>query len=109
MAEVPYADDPDTQFNTKFVNTLAEADQIYVAGEAGSHCVKATVEHVVDYFTEQFGDQAARKLVLITDCMSPVTGFEAQYQDFLKAMQARGVQLMQAGDVLPELLANAAR
>lgn len=109
MAEVPYADDPDTQFNTKFVNTLAEADQIYVAGEAGSHCVKATVEHVVDYFTEQFGDQAARKLVLITDCMSPVTGFEAQYQEFLKAMQARGVQLMQAGDVLPELLANAAR
>jgi hypothetical protein len=41
--------------------------------------------------------------------MSPVTGFEAQYQAFLKAMQARGVQLMQAGDVLPELLANAAR
>jgi nicotinamidase/pyrazinamidase len=104
MAEVPYADDPDTQFNTKFVNTLAEADQIYVAGEAGSHCVKATVEHIADHF----GDQAA-KLVLITDCISPVTGFEAQYQGFLKAMQARGVQLMQAGDVLPELLANAAR
>lgn len=109
MAEVPYADDPDTQFNTKFVNTLAEADQIYVAGEAGSHCVKATVEHIVDHFADRFGDQAASKLVLITDCMSPVTGFETQYQGFLAAMRARGVQLMQAGDVLPELLANAAR
>ena len=105
MAEVPYADDPDTQFNTKFVDTLAEADQIYVAGEAGSHCVKATVEHIAGHF----GDAAASKLVLITDCMSPVTGFEAQDQGFLAAMRARGVQLMQAGDVLPELLANAAR
>ena len=105
MAEVPYADDPDTQFNTKFVDTLAGADQIYVAGEAGSHCVKATVEHIVDHF----GDAGASRLALLTDCMSPVAGFEAPYRDFLQAMRARGVQLMRSGDVLPELLANAAR
>ena len=105
MAEVPYADDPDTQFNTKFVDTLAGADQIYVAGEAGSHCVKATVEHIVDHL----GDAAASRLALVTDCMSPVAGFETQYRDFLQAMRARGVQLTRSGDVLPELLANAAR
>jgi nicotinamidase/pyrazinamidase len=108
MAEVPYADDPDTQFNTKFVANLAEADHIYVAGEAGSHCVKATVEHIADYFAEQHGVASLSKLTLITDCISPVSGFEQQYHDFLKAMQARGVRLMQAADVLPELLANAA-
>lgn len=102
MAEVPYDDDPATQFNTAFVNTLAGADTIYVAGEAGSHCVKATVEHIADYLGAN-----ARRLVLIIDCISPVSGFEAQYHAFLQAMQARGVRLMQAGDVLPELLANA--
>jgi nicotinamidase-related amidase len=107
QAEVPYADDPDTQFNTKFVRTLAEADRIYVAGEAGSHCVKATVEHIADYFAQQYGAASLAKLVLITDCISPVTGFDPQYQSFLQAMQARGVQLMQSADVLPELLANA--
>ncbi|WP_332854759.1 cysteine hydrolase [Duganella sp. S19_KUP01_CR8] len=105
MAEVPDADDPDTQLNTKFIASLAEADQVYIAGEAGSHCVKATVEHIV----EHFGGQPLSKLVLLTDCISPVTGFEPQYQAFLQAMQARGVQLRQAADVLPELLANASR
>jgi nicotinamidase-related amidase len=107
MAEVPDVDDPDTQFNTKFVRSLAEADRIYVAGEAGSHCVKATVEHIADYFAEHDGPAALAKLVLVTDCISPVTGFDAQYQAFLQAMAARGVQRMQAADVLPELLENA--
>jgi len=108
QAEVPDADDPDTQFNTKFVRTLAEADRIYVAGEAGSHCVKATVEHIADYFEQQYGAAALGKLVLVTDCISPVSGFAPQYQAFLQAMQARGVQQMQASDVLAELLDNAA-
>jgi nicotinamidase-related amidase len=107
QAEVPDADDPDTQFNTRFVRGLAEADRIYVAGEAGSHCVKATVEHIADYFAAEYGPASLAKLVLITDCISPVTGFDAQYQAFLQAMQARGVQLMTAADVLPELLDNA--
>jgi nicotinamidase-related amidase len=108
QAEVPDADDPDTQFNFKFVRNLAEADRIYVAGEAGSHCVKATVEHIADYFAAEYGPESLRKLVLLTDCISPVTGFDAQYQAFLQAMQARGVQLATAADVLPELLDNAA-
>jgi len=109
MAEVPDADDPDTQFNTKFVDGLAEADHIYVAGEAGSHCVKATVEHIADYFAEKQGAASLAKLTLIVDCISPVAGFAPQYQAFLDAMRARGVRLMQAGDVLPELLENAGR
>jgi nicotinamidase-related amidase len=108
QAEVPDADDPDTQFNTKFVRALAAADRIYVAGEAGSHCVKATVEHIADYFAEEYGAAALAKLVLVTDCISPVSGFDSQYQAFLQAMTARGVQTMQSAEVLAELLDNAA-
>lgn len=107
QAEVPDADDPDTQFNFKFVRTLAEADRIYVAGEAGSHCVKATVEHIADYFEQEYGAASLRKLALITDCISPVTGFDPHYQGFVQAMAARGVQLMPASEVLAELIANA--
>jgi nicotinamidase-related amidase len=109
QAEVPDADDPDTQFNTKFVRALAEADRIYVAGEAGSHCVKATVEHIADYFEQEYGADALRKLVLVTDCISPVNGFAAQYHDFLAAISARGVQLLPSTEVLAELLDNASR
>src|SRR5471032_2317525 len=105
MAEVPDADDPDTQRNAAFIATLAQADQVYIVGEAGSHCVKATTEHVAD----SFGPQAMSKLVLLSDCMSPVAGFDLQYQAFLRDMQARGAQLAQSGDVLQELLRNAGR
>jgi nicotinamidase-related amidase len=105
MAEVPDADDPATQLNSGFIDLLRQADRVYITGEAGSHCVKATTEHIV----EQFGPANASKLVLVTDCMSPVAGFEAQYDAFVRAMMARGVQTATTADILPELLANAVR
>jgi len=109
MAEVPDDADPDTQLNRTLIDRLAEAELVYIAGEAGSHCVKATTEHIAVQFTARFGDQGRRRLVLITDCMSPVAGFCDQYQDFLEEMEESGVRLAQSGDVLQELLVNAGR
>ncbi len=103
QAEVPDPDDDGTQLNQGFIDLLAQADRVYITGEAGSHCVKATTEHIV----ASFAPQDLAKLVLLTDCMSPVAGFESQYRDFVGDMAARGVQVASAADVLPELLANA--
>ncbi len=103
MAEVPDADDPDTQLNQGFIDLLKKADRVFISGEAGSHCVRATTEHIVDNFAQV----DLHKLVLLTDCMSPVTGFQTQYDDFARDMLARGLQLAKSTDVLPELLANA--
>jgi len=108
MAEVPDPDDPATQQNTTFLDTLLPAQHIYICGEAGSHCVKASTEHIADYLTQQQGAHAVRKLVLLTDCMSPVTGFEEQQRNFLAAMQARGARLATAAEVTSELRAHAA-
>ncbi|MBC3877281.1 cysteine hydrolase [Undibacterium sp. FT79W] len=105
MAEVPDPQDPATQLNRSFIDSLAGADQIYIAGEAGSHCVKATTEHIV----EHFDPAQLSKLVLLSDGISPVAGFEAQYASFLHDMQQRGVQIATAADVLPDLVANQAR
>ncbi|WP_075256436.1 cysteine hydrolase family protein [Herbaspirillum camelliae] len=103
MAEVPDDDDPATQLNRGFIATLAQADAVYITGEAGSHCVRATTEHIAANL-----DAAGRaRLVLVTDCMSPVAGFEAQYQDFLAAMSQAGVRLATSAQVLQELQANA--
>jgi len=103
MAEVPDADDPDTQLNRGFIELLKRADRVFITGEAGSHCVRATTEHIADNFAQA----DLNKLVLLTDCMSPVTGFQAQYDDFVHDMLARGLQVAKSTDVLPELLANA--
>jgi nicotinamidase-related amidase len=105
MAEVVDADDPATQLNRPFVERLLRADRVFITGEAGSHCVKATTEHIA----EQFGAHGMQRLVLLTDCMSPVAGFEAQYDGFVRDMLARGAQVATSADVLPLLVANAAR
>lgn len=107
MAEVPDAQDAATQLNRAFLDTLLPAQQLYLCGEAGSHCVKASTEHIADYLEAQQGKPALARLVLLTDCMSPVTGFAAQQRDFLAAMRERGARLATSAEVLPELLANA--
>ena len=107
MAEVPDPQDPATQLNTGFLDTLVSAERIYICGEAGSHCVKASTEHIADYLEAQQGRQALAKLVLLTDCMSPVPGFEDQQRDFLAAMLARGARLATSAEILPEWQANA--
>ncbi|XZG71602.1 hypothetical protein ACTSKR_07015 [Chitinibacteraceae bacterium HSL-7] len=96
-AEVPDPEDDETGVNRALVARLAKADDIVVAGEAGSHCVRATVEHLV---AELGGN--ADKLVLLTDCMSPVTGFDEPYQLFLDAMRARGIRTISASQWLAQ-------
>lgn len=102
MAEVPDLADNATQCNQRLIDQLQQADRIYIAGEAGSHCVKATTEHIVQGMG---GD--AQKLTLIADCISPVAGFESQYQAFLDAMRGCGARLATAQAVAIELASNA--
>jgi nicotinamidase-related amidase len=103
LAEVPDPQDKGTQLNTDFIAHLGQAERIYIAGQAGSHCVKATVEDIA----RQFGPARRNKLVLLTDCMSPVAGFEAQQQAFLAAMAEQGLRLTTAAEASIELAENA--
>ena len=89
QAEVPDAADAGTQLNHALLARLDAADTLLVAGEAGSHCVRATVEHLLAYLPSG----RPQRLVLLTDCISPVAGFEAQQADFLAAMAGRGMRL----------------
>ena len=103
QAEVPDATDPDTQLNRDLIAQLDEADLIVIAGEASSHCVKATTEHLAQYLpSRQLG-----KLLLVSDAMSPVAGFEAQAQAFLDDMHRQGARSATCAQVLPLLQANA--
>ena len=103
QAEVPDATDAGTQLNTVLLASLAAADLLMIAGEASSHCVRATTEHIVD----SLPDGQAGKMVLLTDCMSPVGGFEAQHAAFLDVMASRGVALRSSTEMLATLQQNA--
>ena len=92
-AEVPDPEDPSTQLNTHLIDTISQADKILVVGEAGSHCVKSTVEDIADGFQN---DEYIKKMVLLEDAVSPVQSpvvdFPAIQAQFIADMKARGMQ-----------------
>lgn len=104
-AEVPDPSDPSTQLNTGFINNIAKADLTLIAGEASSHCVKGGVEDLAN----NFGTTSLSNIALISDCMSPVGGFEGQAQGFLDDMKARGLQIITAAEATALLIENARR
>lgn len=89
MAEVPDASDPASGLNHALLARLAAADRLLVAGQASSHCVRATLDHLLAHGPAGW----ASRLVLLTDCTSPVAGFEAQQAALLADMAAQGVTL----------------
>jgi nicotinamidase/pyrazinamidase len=99
QAEVPDRTDPHTQLNHGLLAALDAADLLVIAGEAASHCVKATTEDIADNLP---GGRPER-LVLLTDCMSPVTGFADQQDTFLRGMAERGARLTTSAELLREL------
>ena len=93
---MPDREDPETDVNDRLLRELAKADRLIVAGEASSHCVRSTVEDIVNHLPKLSPEWTASRVVLLTDCMSPVGGFEREQAAFLESMHTRGVQLAQS-------------
>lgn len=95
-AEVPRADDPRTQLNRALLARLAAGDALLVvAGEALSHCVAASGQDML----ATMDATRLRNTVFLTDCMSPVGGFEAAGERFLQQLRAQGVRTLPVAEV----------
>ena len=89
--------------NKPFLDTLAQADVVVIAGEAESHCVLETVEDLVEDFSSQ--PEALQKIYFLRDCTSPVLHpdvdfhaiAQARFADFAK----QGVNFIDSTDKLP--------
>jgi nicotinamidase-related amidase len=90
--EVPGS--PSTKVDRGLLRRLDEAERIWVAGEASSHCVADTVTDIL-HFSEN--PAIAEKIVLATDAMSPVSGFEDAAADFFERVASGGVALSETG------------
>lgn len=86
-AEVPDPDDHTTLINTPFVKKLQAADILGIAGEASSHCVRSTIQDIV----QEFGDEQVKKFIFLTDASSAVPGFEDKEEGLFKEMAPKGM------------------
>lgn len=99
--EVVPEDMPHAGVNESLLARLAAADQVFVAGEAESHCVLETVADIVEALADQRG--AAERITLLRDCTSPVVhpdiDFHALAQARLADLAAQGLRLVDSAAV----------
>jgi nicotinamidase-related amidase len=96
-AEVPDPEDPSTQVNTRFVQTLEDADVVLMAGEALSHCLANTVRDIAAEFSDP---KYVQKIHLLRDATGNVPGFDKYGDDFLKELVAKGMKITTTKDFL---------
>jgi nicotinamidase-related amidase len=76
------------------LSALRESSQLFVCGQALSHCVNFTVRDLVANMDSRPLDSIA----ILRDCTSAVPGFEEEGTTFLEDMKAKGVRVVTACD-----------
>jgi nicotinamidase/pyrazinamidase len=99
-AEVPDPQSPASSLNIPLLDSVMHHDNVFIAGEAKSHCVLETERQIVEYYANQ--PDMLRKLYFLKDCTSsvqhPVIDFDALAEEELARMQQRGVNIVRSVD-----------
>ena len=98
---------PLAQRNTTFLKTLLTADAVVIAGQAASHCVKSSIDDLLDEIVSQ-DRSLARKIFILEDCMSSVTvpdgrggfvaDFTAESEKALARFRDAGMRVVKSTD-----------
>jgi len=88
-AEVDDSQSSASSLNETVLKELLNFDEIYLAGEAESHCVAMSLNQMCDY-----SELLASKVIVLTNCMSPVTGFETQGKEFFERAAQMGAKFI---------------
>lgn len=93
-AEVPSPDDLQTTgLNTRLVETLEEAEEVWWLGIAGDYCVKNTFLDTI----ANFGQDAIERCVIVKDCIASIS--DDAFDAFCKDMTAKGVKVAYSKDL----------
>ena len=103
--EILVPEHPQGGRNAALINALGQADYVFVAGEAESHCVLETLEDLVEAWRGQ--PKKLERLYVLRDCMSavvhPAIDFHALALEQFSKFEAQGVRFINSTDPLPFL------
>ncbi len=92
-ANIPVENNTETQINTRLLSTLRKYNNIFIAGEARSHCVANTLKQLLVY------SDICGKITLLQDCMSNVPGMEHIADSIFSEAENAGVAFKNSKDV----------
>lgn len=91
-AQVTLPNVQSTDWNLGLINHLKRFDTIYVAGQAKSHCVAQTIKQLFEF------PEVRKKLIVLDDCMSNVTGFETIADHIWEKAKTIGIKSAKSTD-----------
>ncbi len=86
-AQIPDPERPETQLNQALIKTLSTYQNVYLSGEARSHCVANSLKQVM-----KEAPALASKFIILEDTMSNVTGFEKLADPIYEHAKQMGVR-----------------
>ena len=90
---------PENYMNMDVLNAIEEYDEIYVAGEAASHCLQESVRQIAEYFVNRRPD-VLRKITILEDCTSPIPGYELATMNFFNKLEnVYGIKFAKSTDI----------
>ena len=89
--EIEVPKHPQGQKNVGLLRLVKQADALFLAGEAQSHCVLETVSDFVNEFRDQ--PDVLQKIYVLKDCMSPVVHPEIDFGAIAEARFADFAEL----------------
>lgn len=91
--------DTDNYINTEVLKMIEQSDKIYIAGEASSHCVLASVTQILEIFADN--REITERITVLEDCMSPITGFEEVTKTSFENLRNKyGIEIKKSIDVV---------
>ncbi len=93
-AQIPVPGSPKTELNQSLLDQLSQNDEIWIAGEARSHCVATSLRQILRY-----APKLIPQLVMLTDCMSDVTGLGHLADPIYAEARAVGVRFATSVEV----------
>ena len=101
--EILVPEHPDGGKNEAFLASLRQADKVFIAGEASSHCVLETLQDIVNEFGTT--PTSLQKFYVLEDCMSPVQHPAVDFATLTKQKFAefaqQGLRFINSNDPFP--------
>lgn len=88
----------DNFINMEVLNTIKQYDEVYVVGEASSHCVLESVKQIAEYFSEK--PEILNRITILTDCTSSITGYEENTTKEFKELAKVGIKFKKSTEVV---------
>ena len=94
QAQIPVANRPETQLNQSLLDSLNQYKNLYLAGQAKSHCVATSLKQIMDYAPE-----LAKKVIILEDCMSDIPTLEYLGEPIYQRAKELGIQFVKGNEV----------